>query len=303
MPSSGGRARALNSRFGIPGVVFREGPGELESVEVENRHATACIALQGAHLLAWTPRDEEPVLWVSEAARYAPGIPIRGGVPICWPWFGPHPSDPRLPQHGIARVAAFQVVAVERLFDDRTRVTFRLPDGQGGDSWPHTTELLYMVTVGRALELDLVTRNAGTEPVTVGQALHTYFRVSDWAGVTVHGVEGSRYLDKLDGREKVQDRPLRLAGKTDRVYLESVRDCVIEDPGLSRAIRITKRNSHSTVVWNPALDGAAPESDFGPSGSRHMLCVETANAMTDVVRLESHAVHLLFARVSVGPVG
>ncbi len=303
MPSSGGRARALNSRFGIPGVAFREGPGELESVEIENRHAEARIALQGAHLLAWTPHDEEPVIWVSEAARYAPGVPIRGGIPICWPWFGAHASDPKLPHHGVARTAAFQVVAVERLFDDRIRLTFRLPDGQGEEAWPHPTELLYMVTVGRTLELDLVTRNAGPEPVTVGQALHTYFRVSDWAGVTVHGVEGSRYLDRLDGQEKVQDRALRLAGKTDRVYLESVRDCVIEDPGLSRAIRITKRNSHSTVVWNPALEGAAPESDFGPSGSRRMLCLETANAITDVVRLESHAVHLLFARVSVGPVG
>ena len=303
MPSRGARSRALNSRFGIPGVVFREGPGELGSVEVENPHGTARVALQGAHVMAWAPRDEQPVIWLSEAARYATGVPIRGGIPICWPWFGPHPSQPKQPQHGIARTADFQVVAVERLFDGRTRLTFRLPDGSGRDAWSHPTELLYMVTVGRTLELDLVTRNAGAEPVTVGQALHTYFRVSDYGVVTVHGVEGSRYLDKLDGAEGVQDRPLRLAGKTDRVYVESVRDCVIEDPGLSRAIRISKRNSHSTVVWNPGLSGAAPESDFGATGSREMLCVETANAAADVVRLEPHAVHLLFARYSVGPVG
>jgi glucose-6-phosphate 1-epimerase len=287
----------------MPGVMFRDGPGELECVEVQNRHATACVALQGAHVLAWTPHDEERVIWISEAARYAPGVPIRGGIPICWPWFGPHATDPKLPQHGIARTAEFQVVAVERLFDDRTRLTFRLPDGNAREAWPYPTELLYMVTVGRTLELDLVTRNAGAEPVTVGQALHTYFRVSDYTGVTVHGVEGSRYLDKVEGVEKVQDRPLRLAGKVDRVYLESVRDCVIEDPGLSRAIRITKRNSHSTVVWNPGIDGAAPGSDFGPGGSRGMLCVETANAAADVVRLEPHAVHLLFARFSVEQVG
>lgn len=303
MERSEGRARTLNSRFGIPGVVFRAGPGDLESVEVENRHATACVVLQGAHVVAWSPREEEPVIWVSEAARFAPGVPIRGGIPICWPWFGPHPTDSVLPSHGIARTAPFQVVAVERLFDDRTRLTFRLPDREGEAAWAHPTELLYMVTVGRALELDLVTRNAGTERVTVGQALHTYFQVSDYRDVTVHGVEGCRYLDKVGGGEKVQDRPLTLAGPTDRVYLESVRDCVIEDPGRSRAIRIAKRNSHSTVVWNPGLAGAAPESDFGPSGSRRMLCVETANAAADVVRLEPHAVHLLFARYSVGPVG
>lgn len=303
MPTPLARARALNSRFGVPGVTFQEGPGDLESVVVENRHATARVALQGAHILEWTPRDEEPVLWVSESARYAAGVPIRGGIPLCWPWFGPHPTDPRLPQHGIARTAPFQVVAVERLFDDRTRLTFRLPDGQGVEAWPHPTELVYVVTVGRTLELDLVTRNAGKEPVTVGQALHSYFRVSDYRRVTLHGVEGCRYVDKVGGGESVQDRPLTLSGKTDRIYLESVRDCTVEDPGLSRAIRVTKRNSHSTVVWNPGLAGPAPESDFGPSGSREMLCVETANAAADVVRLEPHAVHLLFARVSVGPVG
>jgi len=301
--TTGRRAQALNSRFGMPGVVFRDGPGGLESVEVENRHATARVALQGAHLLAWTPHGEEPVIWVSEAARFEPGVPVRGGIPICWPWFGPHPSDPSLPSHGVARTAEFQVIAVERLFDDRTRLTFRMPDGHGAGAWPHATELLYMVTVGGALELDLVTRNGGRSAVTVGQALHTYFRVSDYAGVTLHGVEGCRYLDRVRGGEKVQDRPLAPQGEIDRIYLESVRDCVVEDPGLSRAIRITKRNSHSTVVWNPGLGGASPERDFGPSGSREMLCVETANAASDVVRLEPHAVHLLYARFSVGPVG
>jgi len=303
MQTSGGRARALNSRFGVHGVVFREGPGALESVEVENRHATARVALQGAQVLSWAPRDERPVLWVSERARYLPGVPIRGGIPICWPWFGPHPTDPLLPQHGIARTAAFQVVAVERLFDDRTRLTFRLPDGEAKEAWPHATELLFMVTVGQTLELDLVTRNAGREAVSIGQALHTYFSVSDYTAVTLHGVEGCRYLDKVGGGEQVQDRPLRLSGRTDRVYLESVRDCIVEDPGLSRAIRVTKRNSHSTVVWNPGLAGEVPESDFGPTGSRQMLCVETANAGADVIRLEPRAVHLLFARFSVGPVG
>jgi glucose-6-phosphate 1-epimerase len=194
-------------------------------------------------------------------------------------------------------------VAVERLFDDRTRVTFRLPDGHGDGAWPHRTELVYVVTVGRTLELDLVTRNAGDAPVTIGQALHTYFRVSDYRGVTVLGLEGSRYLDKVEGVERLQDRPLRLSGRTDRIYNKSTRDNVLEDPDLGRAIRVTKRNSHSTVVWNPGLDGPSASADFGPGGSRTMLCLETANAGSDLVQLEPHAVHLLFARFSVGPVG
>ncbi len=298
-----GRLQALNSRFGIPGVVFSEGAGELVVVDVENPHARARVALQGAHLVDWTPRGEEPVIWLSEAARFAPGVAVRGGVPICWPWFGPHASDPELPQHGFARTTTLQVVAVERLADERTRLTFRLPDGLGGPAFPHELELLYMVTIGRTLELDLVTRNAGETPITIGQALHTYFRVSDAAEVSVYGLEGCRYLDRVARGEGVQDRPLRLTGKTDRVYLEAGRDCVLEDPGLARALRITKRNSRSTVVWNPGFPGAAQQGDYGPSGSREMLCVETANAADDVVRLEPHAVHLLFARFSLGPVG
>lgn len=296
------RLASLRSRFTVSGVSFHTGPGELDSVEVKNPHATARVALQGAHVLEWTPRDEEPVIWVSEAARYAPGVAVRGGIPICWPWFGPHPTDPALPAHGFARTSAWQVVAAERLPDERTRLTFRLPDGEGAGLWPHDTELLYMVTVGQTLELDLVTRNAGEVPVTVGQALHTYFRVSNAAAVKVLGLEGCRYLDKIAGGEHVQDRPLAIGGRTDRIYLDSARDCIVEDLGLGRAIRISKRNSHSTVVWNPALDGNAP-GDFGPTGSRHMLCVETANVAADAVRLEPHAVHLLFVRYAVGRAG
>ncbi|HVO20954.1 MAG TPA: D-hexose-6-phosphate mutarotase [Anaeromyxobacter sp.] len=298
---SGGRTAALNSRFGVPGVAFRPGPGGLESVEVENGKGTATVALQGAHVLAWAPRGEEPVVWLSEAARFVPGAAVRGGIPICWPWFGPHPTDAARPQHGFARTSEWQVVAVERLPDERTRLTFRLPDGHGGDAWPHRTEVLYVVTVGRTLELDLVTRNAGEEPLAIGQALHTYFRVSDYERVTVHGVEGCRYLDKVSGAEGLQDRPLTLTGKFDRVFLGSSRDCIIEDPGLSRAIRVAKRSSSSTVVWNPGIAGAT--GDYGPRGSREMLCLETANVANDVVRLAPHAVHVLFARVSVGPPG
>jgi len=297
----GGRADSLNSRFGVPGVAFRPGPGGLESVEVENGKATATVALQGAHVLAWAPRGEEPVVWLSEAARFAPGAAVRGGIPICWPWFGPHPTDAARPQHGVARTSEWQVVAVERLPDERTRLTFRLPDGHGGDAWPHRTEVLYVVTVGRTLELDLVTRNAGEEPLAIGQALHTYFRVSDYERVTVHGVEGCRYLDKVSGGEGLQDRPLTLSGTVDRVFLGSSRDCIIEDPGLSRAIRVAKRSSSSTVVWNPGIAGAV--GDYGPRGSREMLCLETANVADDVVRLAPHAVHVLFTRVSVGPPG
>ena len=296
-----GRAAALNSRFGVPGVGFRPGPGGLECVEVENRLASATVLLQGAQLLSWAPRGDEPVIWLSEAARFAPGAPVRGGIPICWPWFGPHPTDPARPQHGFARTSEWQVVAVERLPDERTRLTFRLPDGHGGEAWPHRTEVLCVVTVGRTLELDLVTRNAGEEAIEIGQALHTYFRVSDYERVTVHGVEGCRYLDKATGGQGLQDRALTLSGKVDRIFLGSSRDCIIEDPGLSRAIRVAKRGSSSTVVWNPGLSGAS--GDFGPRGSRELLCLETANVADDAVRLAPHAVHVLFARMSVGPLG
>ncbi|MHB8534178.1 MAG: aldose epimerase family protein, partial [Sulfuricaulis sp.] len=169
---------ALNARHGIPGqIIFKEGPGGLAVAEVINAQGTATIALQGAQVMAWTPRAQTPVIWLSRASRFAPGKSMRGGVPICWPWFGPHATDPKLPAHGFARTVPWEVTGTRALADGATRLDFRLVQSVDTRAlWPHASLLECRIGVGAALEIDLVTRNADGNAITVGEALHTFSR-------------------------------------------------------------------------------------------------------------------------------
>jgi glucose-6-phosphate 1-epimerase len=288
----------LNRQFGIDQeVVIDAGPGGLPIVRVKNDHATASILLQGAHLLSWQPHDQDPVIWLSPEAKFAPGKSVRGGVPICWPWFGAHATEASFPAHGFARTVPWEVSASERCRDGVTRISFRLPmTDVTRVQWPHATPIETIITIGQALEVALVTRNAGAADVTIGEALHTYFAISDIKQVSVTGLDGRQYLDKVKDFARVkQSGPVRFTGETDRIYLDTGPDCVIEDPGLKRRIRIAASGSRSTVVWNPWIEKAEKMGDFGKDGWTRMVCVETANAADDVVRIPPGGEHRLTA--------
>lgn len=294
---------ALDARFGIPGQVrFEEGPAGLPQVIVENEYARARVSLQGAHLLDWTPRGAEPVIWLSPDARFAPGKSVRGGVPVCWPWFGPHPQHPDWPAHGFARTVMWEVVA-SRSVDEGTWLAFRLkPTAATRAKWPHSCELVLQMAIGRTLDMDLATWNTGDEPFTLGEALHTYFRVGDIRYVKIHGLHMVEYLDKVDGMaRKHQLGPVIAQGEVDRIYLDTPDTCVIEDVKLSRRIRIEKQGSRSTVVWNPWLEKAAQMGDLGPDGHLRMVCVETANAADNVVTVAPGEEHHMWVRYSLEP--
>jgi glucose-6-phosphate 1-epimerase len=287
---------ALNRQHGIPGQVqFKSGPGGLTVAEVGNPAGSATIALQGAHVMTWAPAGEHPVIWLSPFAKFAPGKSIRGGVPVCWPWFGPHPKEPTFPGHGYARTVPWEVVKTESLAGAATRLTFRLLVSDATRvQWPHATELTLVATVGRTLAIDLVTRNNGLAPVTVGDALHTYFEVGDVRNVGITGLEGCSYLDKVDGgKRKTQTGVVTIAGEVDRIYLGSTADCLINDPDHKRRIRVSKRGSRSTVVWNPWTEKAAKMGDFGEDGYLKMVCVESTNAAEDVVSVAPGGSHTL----------
>jgi len=294
----------LNRRFGIPGQVgFKPGPGGMEAVEVSNAEASATILLQGAHLIAWTPKGEAPVIWTSPEAKFAPGKSVRGGVPVCWPWFGPHATRPDFPAHGFARTVMWEPIGVKAL-PEGTWLAFRLVANEATRAmWSHPTELVLQMVVGRTLDMDLATWNRGDTPVTIGDALHTYFAVGDVRFIKIHGLHMVEYLDKVDGNtRKTQLGPVIIRGEVDRIYLNTPDACVIEDPKLARRIRIVKENSRSTVVWNPWIEKAAKLGDLGPEGHLHMVCVESANAAEDVVTLAPGAEHHLWVRYSVEPI-
>ena len=296
----------LNERFGIRGQLsFSAGPGNLPVVAVGNSEASATIALQGAHVMTWMPRGDRPVLWLSRFAKFAPGKSIRGGVPICWPWFGPHATEPTFPAHGFARTVMWKVIETQVLRDGRIRLVFELiQDEKTRAFWPHSTEAHYIVTVGSTLELELITRNTGKAAVVIGGALHTYFEVDDIRDCSLHGLGDCSYIDKVDGdKKKEQNGPVIIDAEVDRIYLDSTADILIDDPGLQRRIRVSKRGSRSSVVWNPWIEKAAKMGDFGPNGFLNMVCVESSNAADDVVHVPAGGEHRLWVRYSLEPLG
>jgi D-hexose-6-phosphate mutarotase len=274
----------LNARFAIPGQVSFRTVNGMTVVEIANATATASLAMQGAHLLHWTPRGMSPVIWLSPQARFAPGTPIRGGVPICWPWFGPPAGGSGLPSHGFARISPWELLEV-RPSPEVTHLAFRLAPSAGAQAqWPPTAVPELHMTIGARLEMELVTSNTGSKAITIGQALHAYFVVGDVRQVRIEGLDGCPYIDKVDGgRRGIQDGTLIIGRETDRIYLDATVDCIIDDPVLTRRIRIGKHGSRSTVVWNPWADKAASMGDLGENNYLRMVCVEAANVADDLV--------------------
>lgn len=287
----------LNQQYAIAGQLeFVQDAGGLVIARIANVHAQAAIALQGAHLMTFQPTGEQPLIWLSPAAKLAPGKSIRGGVPICWPWFGAHATESGFPAHGFARTVPWQVTESAALPDGSTRITFELQQGaMPAAQWPHACRVRNIITVGKTLAIELVTENTGSSAFEIGEALHTYFAISDVENVRISGLEGANYLDKTDNwQRKTQAGAISIAAEVDRLYVNTTTECLIEDAGLNRRTRIAKQGSRSTVVWNPWIEKAAKMGDFGSdTGYRGMVCVESANAAEDTVSIAPGAAHSL----------
>lgn len=268
----------LNQRFAIPDhcrVVA--GSGGLACVEVANAAARSEIYLLGAHVATWQPTGADPVLWVSETSQFKAGWPIRGGIPVCWPWFATEGPSEAAPLHGPVRLVEWELSATEALAD-ATRVVLRCDQARGAGGWfDHGFELELVVTVGAELDVALHIHNTGSDAFSWSGALHSYLAVADVNATTISGLSGVTYLDKCDNfAPKIQDGPMEFVGTTDRIYQDTESPVEIHDTG--RIIRIAKRGSHSTVIWNPGAVGAAGIGDITDDGWRGFCCVESANA-------------------------
>lgn len=293
---------AFNERFGIPNQLrFRRADNHFPIVEISNIQGAATIALQGGHVISYQPHGTKPVLWQSSQSRFEWGRPIRGGIPICWPWFGKHPSDRSKPAHGFARTSLWMVYSTLACDDGSTEIRLILDeDEQTLALWPYPFRLELRIRVGRTLQLELVTHNTGTETLNLSGAFHSYFNVKDVHDVQIEGLENHSYIDQLSPRRRlVQQGPLTIASEVDRIYLNCANDCLIEDPGFGRAIRIRKLGSASYVAWNPWAAKAAELGDFGPEEYRGMLCVETSITRDEAVQVLPNAEHRLFTELSV----
>jgi len=241
---------------------------------------------------------------MSPRAVFAAGTPIRGGVPISFPWFAAHPTDATKPAHGFARTRTWQVAGVTREGGGDVRVVLRLAaDAETRALWSPAFALSLTLSLGAALELTAEVENIGDDAIVYELAMHTYLAVGDVAAVRIRGLEGTRFVDKVDGgKEKVAGaEPLAITGEVDRVFLDTTSTCIVDDPGLARRLSVEKRNSRATVVWNPGRDRARGMRDIGEDAWRGFVCVEVANVGPHAVRLPPRAHHAMSARMAVSP--
>ncbi len=272
----------LQARFESDSVHIRSGAGNLIYVDVANALGESTMTLHGAHVMRYALRGGRPILWMSAESRFESGKAIRGGVPLCWPWFGAHPAGAPFPAHGYARICEWNLADVRRLPGGEDRLEFHLdPEKVPEPLAPLPFSLSYTVTVGHSLTLELVMTNRDTRPLEISCALHSYFAVSDIGHVAVRGLEGKRFLNALTGAEEVENAPVRVTAETDRIYTGTSGPIEIIDSGWERTILVERTGSASAVVWNPWREKAGRMADFGNEEYGQMLCVETANAASD----------------------
>ena len=296
------RIDALNEEFSLPGMSqIILGNGGLPKIQIETRVATAEIYLHGAQVTAWKPSGGDEVLFVSMKSRWEDGKAIRGGIPVCFPWFRAKADDPKAPAHGFVRTREWRIESISAEPGDSVAVQLSTEsDDSTRQWWPFDFRLEYQITVGQVLKLELTMRNTGRSELQFEEALHTYFSVGDVERAEVRGLDGATFLDNRDGNlRKIQSGYLRLRSQTDNAYLNVTGDVVIVDPIRMRLLRTQKRNSSSTIVWNPWQDGAGSLADLGGEEWRQMLCAEGGNILNSAVRLSPNEMHSLIVELRV----
>jgi glucose-6-phosphate 1-epimerase len=271
----------------------------LKALRLRASGSEALIYLHGAHLASFRTSEHGELLWVSEQAVYAPGKPIRGGVPICFPWFGPHGTRPDLPSHGFARLREFHFEGSEVRGDNVVAELSLSSDPETLALFPHAFKARLRLSVGRELSLAFEVENTGQAAFDYELALHTYLGVSDVRNVELSGLAGAAYDDKVSGVGSVlqDDEPVRFVAETDRVYDSSARVSLLDSARKRRHV-IDKTCSATSVVWNPWIEKAKRMSDFGDDEWPRMLCVETANTGPHRITLLPESRHTMTAIIS-----
>lgn len=267
------------------------------------------VAEQGAQVLSYRQGDT-PVIWLSEQAAFQQGQSVRGGVPVCWPWFGDLKRNPEdvqaayrgeteAPFHGLVRSLDWPLEQ-QRCEGDTGILEFSCPQALGAlPGWLHRVELKLQIRLDERLHISLTSRNLDDQPVAISQALHSYFAIGDIHQVSVQGLDGKCYIETLENwQQRQQQGNPRIEGETDRIYLDLPSRLALRDPASNRRITLETGGSHSAILWNPWIAKAQRLSQFADDAWQRMLCIETANVMDDRIRLEAGASHTL--AVSIG---
>ncbi len=293
----------LNQQFGIKDQLqFSLGDNGFVMIDITNQHAKAKISTYAGQIISYKPNDAtEDLFFLSDKVLYQEGKAIRGGVPICWPWFGDDTSGYERPAHGFVRNQQWQVQSAETLEDGRTSVTLVTADtDMTRELWHYEFNLELHFIIGSNLEMALKTKNTGKEFFTITQALHTYFKVSDVNNVLIKGLGGKPYIDKLDSFAiKQQTDDIMVTDEIDRIYQKSPKQISLTDSGFNRTITISSYGSDTTIVWNPWSTSSSNIADLAKESYRNFVCVETANVFTDSLTIipagREHVVTTVFS--------
>lgn len=289
----------LNADYGIAGQLkFVEGKGGFPFIEIHSPKAKASISVYGGQVLSFQPANEpEDLMFLSENAYYKEGKAIKGGVPVCWPWFGPDPEGLGRPSHGFVRNRLWNVLGTETTAEGEVKVKLGLAEtAETREIWPQAFEVAMEISVGDSLTVELITRNTGVRAFSITQALHTYFNVGDIDRVKVLGLEEIEYVDKTDnGAKKTQKGAVTISSEVDRIYTNVPNELVIEDAALGRKIFISSTGSKTAVVWNPWVEISGKMADLEDEDYKGFVCVETANAAEDVVEVPASGEYRLVA--------
>jgi glucose-6-phosphate 1-epimerase len=306
----------LQQKFEISGVLtFKPGNGGLLAAHVTTPAAEATIYVQGAHLTHWKPQGQAPAIFISEKSEYAAGKPIRGGVPVIFPWFAERHDGKQGPMHGFARISEWQLAFAAMSGDDLHLIWTLEPNDLSRSLGFDHFKVGYRMTIGRKLTLELTVANDSGNggnatpeemerngaPLVFEEAFHTYYAVADARQVSIDGLGNTEYIDKVDNfKRKHQDNAvLHLTGRTDSPYLNTAATCVLHDPVGKRKIVVAKSGSNSTVVWNPWDEFAAKMPDMTPDSWLHFTCIETANVGDNAINLKPGAAHSMKAEISI----
>jgi len=296
------RVIALKEKYSIPGKIeFMPGRAGFVYAVLRSGFSECVVSLYGGHVMSYKPDGKDDLLWVSEYSYFEDGKAIRGGIPVCWPWFGDNPSSPELPSHGFAKICDWNVKSSSSN-ENFTELVLSLSDRDVPDKRFGTQpfELELSVRCGKKLEVALATYNSGNSDFKLTESFHTYFSVSDINKVFISGLDGEEYSEKTGEtrRKSIQSGPVTFSSKVARTYSGSACDCEICDPGAGRKIKISKAGSRTTVLWNPWIAESAKSPDLEDNAYLEMVCVETANAFSDSVSIAPGEIHRMKTVIS-----
>jgi glucose-6-phosphate 1-epimerase len=293
----------LNTKFGIYGhISFESGNGNLTVAKISNAHATAVVSLYGAHVQSYIPNDQKEVLWMSPKSAFEQGKAIRGGIPVCFPWFGPHGTDTQKPMHGFARLSIWEVLKTSELVNGDTLLVLGLQANAYTKSlFPFEFTAQVEIVVGKKLDVTLIYKNTGNEPLVCSDALHSYLNISNVANIGISGLKSHSYYAGFAKTpdHKQEEEILPIAQEENRRYINHTADCVIADKGYNRKIRVAKRGSKVTVVWNPWEATAKTMADIPDDGYLSFVCVEAANYYDNSITLAPSEGYSIATTISV----